>query len=503
MNDQSSTVDQLDQQLVSWWTGVLNDVVIVDSRKPQVDQMDSPSQRLLNKKYGMSLSVRNLQYQFPIECASNEEEDATSSIFDYKVASSIDQKSITVTPTSTFRSSFPPPNMSGIAYRFNHPNKNPFAHFGKNYDTFVSPHNSPQKDTNQQAGSPRPTIKAGLQSAKDACNSELRKIIDGLNEYVEKGLLYFETADAVLSSSHEEYDMKDYKSSLLLQNPQQRHDGVFQESKDVSVEVFHDYSIDKDMLERDTQNKQSSSNESLNDKITLISEDAYLPTPFILTLQDLICLAQSLLDTDLEMFLENSGACADIVSSIQQVGVQWDYHRDWPCRKWYLRLLLSVAALNRVVEWWQEERCFWVSSSAAVTSTRTAVSNNKTTTVMPQLKPLIINTSSGSYYNRNGPVHPQHLDTTEDFASDSSTTFNTNDSPAALMSDDSGNIQFSATKMPRTRENSTHSCVPNDDETYQLQEEAEIGQSATIVMELTLTSFTVQYLSPVWQDIIG
>jgi serine/threonine-protein kinase RIM15 len=493
MRDRSPTViDQMDPRLISWWDSVQNEAEEANIQASK----ESSSQRLLVKeKHHLSLNLRDLQYQFPVECVFNEYDNNTNSMFDCKAASSADQKPTTTPMRSASRTSFPS-SLSGVAYRFNNPNRNPFAHFGENYDSFTSPHNSKRKDTGQD-GCLRHTIRARLCSAKDACNLELRKIIDGLNEYVEKGLLYSETADDILSGHEAADDLEDKQTLLLQQQQQQQHNDVAHDkSNNVSAEPFQQYNMDEYLLKWDALNQQSTSNEGLNDMATFISEDAYLPTPFILTLQDLICLAQSVLDTDLEVFLENSGACADTVSSIQQIGEKWDYHKDWPCRTWYVRLLLSIAALNRVVEWWQAERSFWASSSAAIASTPTATaSNSTTTTVTPLFKPLVINTLTGNYYNLNNPFQQQQFDT--------SGAFYMNDSPAT--SNDFGSTRFSTTKTPRTRDNSTYSFAPydNDDETYQLQEEAEIGQSGTIVMELSLNSSIVQYLSPVWQDVVG
>ncbi|RCH90573.1 hypothetical protein CU098_003734, partial [Rhizopus stolonifer] len=192
------------------------------------------------------------------------------------------------------------------------------------------------------------TIKPKLQSAKQTCNLELRRVIDGLNEYAEHDLLC------------------------------------------VKQEV-----------------KQSDGDTNQN-----IYEDVYQPTPFMLTLQNLIGYAQYALDTDLEVLLETKDLCADIVSKIQAVGYQWKLNKNWPCREWYVRLLLSVAALNRAIEWWQAE--------SGVNSTLW---------------------------------------------------------------------------KPSAQQEEIVQC--------QLQEDAKVGQSSTIVMELSLSSPTIQYLSPVWHDVIG
>ncbi|KAI9279143.1 hypothetical protein BY458DRAFT_532256 [Sporodiniella umbellata] len=145
-----------------------------------------------------------------------------------------------------------------------------------------------------------------------------------------------------------------------------------------------------------------------------LDEDIDSPTPFILTLQKLIEYAQYALDTDLEVLLDSQDLCANLVSKIQAVGSQWG--PDWPCREWYVRLLLSVAALNRTIEWWQAENGISHHSAAW-----------KASFSLPQ----------------------------------------------------EGKVQ----------------C--------QLQEDAKLGQSNTIVMELALSPSTIQYLSPVWHDVIG
>ncbi|KAI8090062.1 uncharacterized protein BX664DRAFT_264234 [Halteromyces radiatus] len=203
----------------------------------------------------------------------------------------------------------------------------------------------------------RHTIKTRLQSAKSACNEELRLILDGLNEYVEQVDLPF-----------------------VQQQPP------------------------ADLL---------ATSHPMPSRYAGISEDTYLPTPFILALQDLIGLAQNVLDTPLDIYLDNIGVCASVVSQIQIIGSRWDKHTEWPCREWYVRLLLCVAALNRVIEWWEAERA----------------------------------------------SHMDYLDN----SSDSNNT--------------SGNTL--------------------------LQQAVKRSQSNTIVMELTLETNMVQYLSPVWQQLFG
>ncbi|KAI8078172.1 uncharacterized protein B0P05DRAFT_491594 [Gilbertella persicaria] len=390
------------------WTNWMDDIS-PNPLLPQAREWWSLVQEELNKSNqkhhdAMHINLQQSQYKFPIEsnasdidshCFLNGNHHCLDGI-DCEVASSA---------------------IEGVGYRFNHCEKSPFAHFGEGYESFVSPYTRKNSNNNDY---PRRTIKARLLSAKSACNLELRRIIDGLNEYVEKGLLYLEAVDSDIETKN-----KCQQKPIV--------DGV------TSFEA-------PDCYQQDSK-----------DFATMISEDAYLPTPFILTLQDLICLAQSVLDTELYVFLENTGACASTVSSIQSIGTQWVQHKEWPCKEWYVQLLLCVAAFNRVIEWWQAEHSFWTASSTSIASTPT---------MTPALNPTgsnkTGNQSTGEIASDIGNMHTR-----------------TNSAVLSLLQ-----------SRPET-------------EASQLQENAEIGQSCTIVMELSLANTAIEYLSPIWYHVIG
>ncbi|KAF8913786.1 hypothetical protein CPB84DRAFT_1811305 [Gymnopilus junonius] len=48
-----------------------------------------------------------------------------------------------------------------------------------------------------------------------------------------------------------------------------------------------------------------------------------------------------------------------IVQRVQNIGKTWEDHPDWHGRNWYVQVLLAVASLSRVVEWWEAEKQFW------------------------------------------------------------------------------------------------------------------------------------------------
>lgn len=522
---EGETSANIDPKITSWWNS------IQQSREEEADEEETvfdlqdarttprPAERL-------SLNLQNTQYQFPpLYYNAQDDQDDEEEEEEYIPLSDGSRHCVTpaatfntpsfinklkTTPTrSFFKSSFPPPpptssaaassndfsnSFMNIGYRFNNPNKNPFAHFGENYDSFSSPHGKRKSSGGCATGCPRHTIKTRLQSAKDACNLELRRIIDGLNEYVEKDLLYFETADDVLNhelSPITTNNSAQYSSSRKPSLPTTTPISFAETSREETAEPSY-IEGDQDLIKWDAMKDNDNNNPTI-----MISEDAYLPTPFILTLQDLICLAQSVLDTDLEIFLENSGACADTVSNIQAVGTQWDFHKEWPCKEWYVRLLLNVAALNRVVEWWQAEKSFWAASSANITPTTTTSSTSTTNTVTPLSKPVTVHSTPGSapggFQNTVSSLAPllqQQPLKESDLVAEVSNESTFDDRP----------------RVPRTRDSSVFSIYmqnEDDEEVCQLQEEAEIGQSNTIVMELSLDSPTIQYLSPVWHDVIG
>ena len=81
--------------------------------------------------------------------------------------------------------------------------------------------------------------------------------------------------------------------------------------------------------------------------------------PFVSTLHDLISVCTDILDMSPSALTSKPGMGADLVRKVQEVGRAWDAHPDWYGRTWYITVLLAVATLARVVEWFEAERQFW------------------------------------------------------------------------------------------------------------------------------------------------
>lgn len=80
---------------------------------------------------------------------------------------------------------------------------------------------------------------------------------------------------------------------------------------------------------------------------------------FLTSLQDLIVLATDVLDLTVDSLISRPSACVELVRKIQGTGQAWDEHEDWPGRAWYVDILMAVARLARVLEWWEAEKGFW------------------------------------------------------------------------------------------------------------------------------------------------
>ena len=77
------------------------------------------------------------------------------------------------------------------------------------------------------------------------------------------------------------------------------------------------------------------------------------------TLYAIIGVATELVDMSIQQLTAQPKLCESYVQRIQEIGRAWDEHPDWHGRNWYVQVLLAIASLSRVVEWWEAEKQFW------------------------------------------------------------------------------------------------------------------------------------------------
>lgn len=76
-------------------------------------------------------------------------------------------------------------------------------------------------------------------------------------------------------------------------------------------------------------------------------------------LYEIIGVATDITDMSLTQLTAQPKVCESLVQRVQNIGKAWDDHPDWHGRNWYVQVLLAVASLSRVVEWWEAEKQFW------------------------------------------------------------------------------------------------------------------------------------------------
>ncbi|KAJ7590864.1 hypothetical protein C8J56DRAFT_934082 [Mycena floridula] len=81
--------------------------------------------------------------------------------------------------------------------------------------------------------------------------------------------------------------------------------------------------------------------------------------PIMSALYDIIGVATDVVDMSITQLTAQPKLCASLVQRVQNIGRAWEDHPDWHGRNWYVQVLLAVASLSRVVEWWEAEKSFW------------------------------------------------------------------------------------------------------------------------------------------------
>lgn len=81
--------------------------------------------------------------------------------------------------------------------------------------------------------------------------------------------------------------------------------------------------------------------------------------PIMTALYDIIGVATDITDMSITQLTAQPKVCESLVQRVQNIGKAWDEHPDWHGRNWYVQVLLAVASLSRVVEWWEAEKSFW------------------------------------------------------------------------------------------------------------------------------------------------
>lgn len=201
---------------------------------------------------------------------------------------------------------------------------------------------------------------------------------------------------------------------------------------------------------------------------------------FIVLLQEIITVATEILDTPISKLTSTAGGCAEYIQRVQLIGKAWDDNPELQCRGWYVQLLLAVAGLSRVVEWWEAERGFWTFDDADEEDAEPILFVAK-----PNADDEVRHTGESVPPLDLGTAHPPGL------------TYSPLGIDLGVQSDEQGQAgQLVAVEPPVTEDTTKQDA---DD----LRQAVEQVRSQTLLMELSLDGQLFQYLSSAWQELVG
>lgn len=217
-------------------------------------------------------------------------------------------------------------------------------------------------------------------------------------------------------------------------------------------------------------------------------------------LYDIISVATDVMDMTIAQLTSQPKSCESIVQRVQNIGKAWDEHPDWHGRNWYVQVLLAVASLSRVVEWWEAEKQFWNFDDnedeldEPLTFVTKPADDLEVLSLHQQqeagLDGFRLNAAEGDDRLRPTRVIPQTRKSRNE---------HTKDLSAAGYPRSSLDIQ---PRVPSTRtlENSESARVLA---TERLRLQAETAQNQNIVMELSLDGDHFIWINHAWRVVVG
>lgn len=215
-------------------------------------------------------------------------------------------------------------------------------------------------------------------------------------------------------------------------------------------------------------------------------------------LYELIGVATDVTDMTITQLTNSPKSCESIVQRVQDIGKVWDEHPDWHGRNWYVQILLAVASLSRVVEWWDAEKQFWNFDDNDVEL------DEPLAFVMKPAEQLVVEPPS--------PTKPATTTITEDDENrlrlsrpTSQGRKSRDEMPKALLSptgaDGPGFQDNILAVRPPPKPEVAESARVLANERLRLQ--AETAQNQNIVMELSLDGDHIIWVNYAWRVVIG
>ncbi|KAJ1308500.1 hypothetical protein OPQ81_004204 [Rhizoctonia solani] len=226
--------------------------------------------------------------------------------------------------------------------------------------------------------------------------------------------------------------------------------------------------------------------------------------PFMSTLHEMTGIATDVVDMSIAQLTSQPKTCAEIVQKVQTIGRAWDEHPDWHGRAWYVQLLLAVAGLSRVVEWWEAEKQFWNFDEddesemepmvfVMKPSSQPASANLTSARELPEVRsPLSRASSSGTKGTPLDTAGALSGEVTSEGLPENST----------LLAPEVSS-QSTEPEQGQPTQTDAENAQENAQETETLRIRAEEAQIMTIVLELALDGEELLWTNRSWSEIIG
>ncbi|CAE6418571.1 unnamed protein product [Rhizoctonia solani] len=224
--------------------------------------------------------------------------------------------------------------------------------------------------------------------------------------------------------------------------------------------------------------------------------------PFMSTLHEMTAIATDVVDMSIAQLTSQPKTCTEIVQKVQTIGRAWDEHPDWHGRGWYVQLLLAVAGLSRVVEWWEAEKQFWNFDEddesemepmvfVMKPSSQPASANLSSARDLPEVRsPLSRASSSGTKGTPLDTAGAVSGEITSEGLPENST----------LLAPE---LSSQSTEPEQVPQSDAEQAQENAQETETLRIQAEEAQIMTIVLELALDGEELLWTNRSWSEIIG
>lgn len=223
--------------------------------------------------------------------------------------------------------------------------------------------------------------------------------------------------------------------------------------------------------------------------------------PIMTALYDIIGVATDITEMSIAQLTAQSKICETLVQRVQNIGKTWDDHPDWHGRNWYVQVLLAVASLSRVVEWWEAEKQFWNFDENEDEQDEPLTFVTKPVAEMPVSPPSRHTASELDNFKLNPEDEHKHRLTRPTSQSRRSRDEHPKDLSLgqSLMSRDHPDSQSRAS--PAKLVENTESARVLATERLRLQ--AETAQNQNIVMELSLDGDHFLWVNHAWRVVIG